>query len=425
MALFLLYLILMLKAYKYRIYPSEEQLPLLHKHFGCSRLVYNLALEARENAYRTGGISWGYNDLCKQIIGLKKDHAFFKEVNAQSLQQSLKNLDTAFKNFFKGKAAHPKFKSKSRIQSFRCPQTVKLDAKNQLLKIPKFQEGITIVLHRKFKGQIKQATITKTPSGKYVASILVENHKPLPEKRALHKRTAIGIDLGISSLAILSDGTKVSNPKFLNQSLKRIKWLRNELRRKEKGSNRRERCRLKLAREYEKLTNRRKDLLHKLSDAITKQYDTICMEDLNLKGMSARCKPKQDENGKYLHNGQKAKSGLNKNLRDSGLGMLVAFIKYKAEWRGKNFVQIGRFDASTKKCHKCGHINHDLTLEDREWLCDGCGTLHDRDINAALVILQKGLRRLEQPCQDAEAVHWDTDEASKVLNNMGVPCALS
>lgn len=415
-------LLVVLKAYKYRLCPTKAQKLLLEKHFGCIRLIYNIALETKQYTYISQGASLLYGDLTKQLTELKAENAFFKEVNSQSLQQALRNLDAAYKNFFKYGSGFPKFKSKYSKQSFGCPQHSRIDFSKGLLYLVKFKEGIPIILHRKFKGDIKTVTITKTPSGKYFASVLVDNHKDVPQKKAIKSNTAIGIDLGITSYLTLSDGAKFENPKYLKASLDKLKYLQRSFSRKQKGSNRREKARLKVARQHEKISNQRNDFLHKVSDAITKQYDTVCIEDLNVKGMSSRCKPKQDEDEKYLPNGQSAKRGLNRSIHDAAWSNFVRMLEYKSEWRGKNLLKIGKFEPSTKKCNNCGDVNQSLTLKDREWVCANCGVLHDRDENAAVNIKLIALKdwRTERACQDAEASGYRAVEASKIQDDVSV-----
>lgn len=358
----MLYICPMLKAYKYRLYPDDSQTELLNKHFGCVRLIYNLALETKTAAYSVHRVSISRYDLQTQMVDLKKEYVWLKEVNSQSLQVALLNLDIAYNNFFKGKAGFPTFKSKSNKQSFCCPQSVSVEKKR--LYIPKFKDGIPIILHRPLKGIIRSATVSKTPTGKYFVSILTENKKEIPTKKPIDINKSVGIDLGIKMFAVLSDGTQYENPKHLRNSLQRLKVLQRRVSRKVKGSNNRRKAVKRLATIYERVTNQRKDFLHKASNAITKQFDTICIEDLAVKNMVKN------------HN-------LALSISDAGWGMFDTFLKYKSEWNGDNLLEIDRFDPSSKMHNKCGHINHDLKLSDRQWLCAKCGETVDRDRNAA------------------------------------------
>ena len=378
----------MLKAFKYRIYPTEAQAVLLNKHIGSSRFVYNLALETKQMAYAGNKTNLTCFDLIKQLPDLKKEIDWLKEINSQSLQQSIVNLDVAFTKFFKGEGGYPNFKKKISRQSFNVPQSVELV--NGKLSIPKFknEKGIEIVLHRPIKGDIRQATISKTPTGKYFASILAETNTAVAKKKAIKEKTTVGIDLGLKTFIVGSDNSKFKSPKYLRKAEGKLKYIQRKYSQK-KGK----RTKKKLSKLHEKVANQRKDFLHKTSCDIVKNHDSIAIEDLNIKGMSARCKPKQDENGTYLPNGQAAKSGLNKSIADAGWGMFVTMLEYKAEWYGKNILRIGRFEPSSKMCSCCGRINKELTLEDREWTCKGCGTVHDRDFNACINIKNFALKK--------------------------------
>ena len=354
---------------KYRINPSEEQKVLLEKHFGCSRLIYNLGLECKTMAWGGSKKNLTYFDISKQIPELKKEYIFLNEINAQSLQSALRNLDTAFKNFFRGNAKFPNFKSRKSKQSFQCPQNVCV-IKNKLY-LPKFKEGIKIILHRPIKGLVKTTTISRTSTNKYFVSFVIETKKDFPEKKI--PSNIVGLDLGIKSFIVTSDGEKFDNPKYLRKSLNKLKWLQKRFSKKIKGSNRRKTFRLRIAKQHERIANQRKDFLHKISDVITKQYDTICIENLQVTNMVKNHK-------------------LALSISDCGWGMFEQFLKYKAEWRGCNIIQIGRFEPSSKTCSTCGYINPQLELKDREWTCPNCNSVLDRDVNAAINILNFGSR---------------------------------
>ncbi len=359
----------MIKAYKFRIYPNKAQEVLLLKHFGACRWLYNLALETKMAAYSSGANLSRY-DLQVQLKDLKTECVWLKEINAQSLQSVLMHLDGAYSRFFKGQNKFPSFKKRIGHSSFQCPQAVSVEG--DLLYLPKFKTGIKIVVSREFVGELKTVTISKTPTNKYFASILVQDNKPLPKPKPIKEKTTIGIDLGIKTFAALSDGQQYDNPKYLKKSLKRLKMLQKRAAKKQKGSNNRKKANLKVAVLHEKVTNQRKDFIHKFSDAITKQYDTICVENLNIKGMVKN------------HN-------LAQSVNDVGWSAALDMLKYKAEWRGKTYQEIGRFDPSSKLHNKCGYLNKELTLADRQWICPKCGETVDRDINAALNIKQFGL----------------------------------
>lgn len=358
----------MLKAYKYRIYPTVEQAELINKHIGSCRFVYNLALETKQTAYAGHRVNLSCFDLIKQLPELKEECEWLSEINSQSLQQSITHLDNAFTRFFKGQGDFPNFKKKTARQSFNVPQNVIVDFENNKLIIPKFKKkGIDIVLHRKFRGESKQATISRTPTGKYFVSVLVETKSKEPIKKKITENKTIGIDLGIKSFLVTSNGLEIDNPKFLKKSLSKLKFVQRKFS-KHKGK----RTKHKLAIIHEKVSNQRKDFLNKLSTQLINNHDSIAIEDLNISGMVKNHK-------------------LAQSINDVGWGMFVTMLQYKAEWSGKNILKIGRFDPSSKTCNHCGAINKELTLQDREWTC-GCGSILNRDINAAINIKNFALK---------------------------------
>lgn len=356
----------MLKAFKYRIYPSAEQKAQIHQHFGCSRWIYNYALNKKMTAFQTEKKSLSRFDIQADIPNLKRseDTAWLKEVNSQTLQASLENLDKAYTRFFKEKKGFPKFKSKhDSRQSFSVPQSGKVDFEKSKLHIPKFKQGIDIVLSRHFDGQVKTITISRTPTGKYFASILVETNEEIPTKKPIVENKAVGIDLGIKTFATLSDGVSIENPKNLKRSLRRLKQRQRALSRKKKGSNNRNKAKLKLATIHEKVTNQRLDFLHKTTTMIVQNYDVICLETLKASNMIKNHK-------------------LAQALSDVSIGKFNELLEYKAEWYGKNILRIGQFEPSSRLC-TCGTINKELKLSDRVWTCNSCNTTHVRDVLAS------------------------------------------
>jgi len=375
------------KTYRYAILPDEDQKTLLAKHFGCVRWVFNHFLNERKEQYLLGGKSDNYYKQAATLTQLKKgeETEWLKEVNSQTLQYSLRCLDTAYLNFFRAKAKFPRFKSRRDKNSFTIPQFVTVE--DCTLHIPKFKEGIKINLHRPLEGEIKHCTISKNTTGKYFVSILCEvEYEPFTKTG-----NECGIDLGLKHLVITSDGEKFKNNKYTKKYEKQLRLAQKHLAHKDKGSNRYENQRLKVALLHEKIANSRMDNLQKVSTELIKEYDLIALEDLNVKGMNAKCKPKQDETGRYLPNGQAAKSGLNRSISDASWGNFVRILTYKAEWNDKEIIRIGRFFPSSKLC-SCGWINQNLKLSDRIWTCSYCGTTHDRDILAANNILKEGKR---------------------------------
>src|SRR5690554_6594358 len=358
----------MFKAFKYRIYPTNSQKELIVKHIGSSRFVYNLALETKIAAYIGSKHNYSAFDLIKQLPELKKELPWLKEVNAQSLQQSVHNMDIAFKKFFKG-AGFPKFKSKHKgKQSFLIPQNVFV--KNNLLIVPKFKEGIKMSLHRPTQGIIKSATISVTPTGKYFVSILCDTKEEMLTKAPIEENTTIGIDLGIKDFAITSEGEVFENPKYLRKAQSKLKYVQRKYS-KHKGK----RTKKKLAKLHDDVANKRKDFLHKVYTQLIRENQTICLETLAVKNMVKN------------HN-------LAQAISDVSWSTFVSMLEYKADWYGKNILRIGCFAPSSKTCSNCGTINKELTLKDREWACGNCSAVLDRDVNAACNIKSFALKNI-------------------------------
>lgn len=376
----------MYKGYEYRIYPNKTQQKLLAKTFGCCRYVYNHFLKRRIEYHEQTGKYVNSFVLSKELTVLKNELLWLKEVDCQSLQQQLRQQDNAFERFFKAKKGFPKFKSKhTHRYSYRTILGVSLDVEKHKIKLPKVGK-VNLRLDRIPKGQIKSATIKQVPSGKYFVSLTVlEEDKFLP-KEQIQPETTIGIDLGLKNFAILSDGRKIKNPKYLKQNLKKLQILQKRLSRKEKGSSNRNKARIKVARQHERVTNLRKDFLHKLTYQLTheNQVGTICIEDLAVSNMIKNHK-------------------LARSISDVSWSNFRTLLEYKCELYGKNLLVIGRFEPSSKMC-SCGYINKDLTLADREWICPKCHTKHDRDILAAnnikkFALSKTGLAKPSEPLE--------------------------
>jgi putative transposase len=359
------------KSFKFRIYPNKEQEILLAKHFGACRFVFNHYLNKRKETYLEDKKSLNYYDNANDLTQFKKDenYIWLKEINSQSLQSTLRNLDTAYNKFFRKQTKFPRFKSKYDRQSFKIPQNVLIV--NNKLTIPKFKEGIKINLHREIEGDICFATISKSTTGNYYVSLTCEVQYQPYEK----SNSKVGIDTGIKELAILSDGTIYENIKTLKNNLKKLKFEQRQLSKKVKGSSSRNKQRKNLAIVHEKITNVRKDYLHKVSTEIVKNHDVICVEDLAVKNIMKNHK-------------------LAQAMSDVSLGSFYSMLEYKANWNDKTIIKIDRFFPSSKMCSNCGWINQDLTLNIREWTCTSCGEKHDRDFNAAKNILKQGLKIL-------------------------------
>lgn len=335
---------------------------------------------------------------------LKAEHEWLSEVNSQSLQSALRNLDTAYTNFFRNTKAvgFPRFKSRKDRQSFLCPQHCRVDFKKETITIPKAKD-IPAVLHRNFKGTVKTVTVSMTPSGKYFASVLVDTAIQVLPPIRVQVDTALGIDLGIKSLAVCSDGRTFDNPKNLQKSLGRLKLLQKRLSRKQKGSSNRNKARIRVARLQEYIANSRKDNLHKITHALThdSQVRTICMEDLNVKGMQRN------------HH-------LAQAVGDASFGMFLTLLEYKCSWYGVNLIKTGRFAPSSKTCGKCGHVYKGLKLSERSWTCPKCGTHHDRDFNAACTIKEFGLKALPTERGKVKPVDCPlVDDRPRVLKSNG------
>lgn len=366
----------MLKAYKYRIYPNNEQKIQLSKTFGCCRFVYNNTLVYRKEKYEKEKKSISKTD-CNNYCNreLKKEYEWLKEVDKFALTNAIYNMDSAYQKFFKEKAGYPKFKSKHhKYKSYTTNFTnnnITVDFENNKIKLPKLKK-VKVKLHRSFDGQIKSATISEVPSGKYYVSILVEtNHKELS-----HTNCNIGLDLGIADLCITSDGKKYKNPKIIRKYERILAKLQRQLSHKEKGSKNYNKARKKVALCYEKITNTRKDYLHKISYEIISENQVIVSENLQIKNMV-----------KNHH--------LSKSISDVSWYELTRQLEYKAKWNNRVYIKIDKFYASSQLCFVCGHKNPEIkNLKIREWICPICGTKHDRDINAAKNILSEGLRQI-------------------------------
>lgn len=395
----------MLRAYKYRIYPTVDQKILFAKTFGCCRFVYNWALCLKINAYKEEKQTLSNVFLTNLMKSeLKREREWLSEVNSQSLQSALRNLDTAYTNFFRNTHAvgFPKFKSRKNNQSFHCPQHCSVDFTNNTISIPK-AKNIPAILHRPFNGTVKTVTVSMTPSGKYFASVLLDTSIQELPLQPVDTATSIGIDLGINQLAICSDGHTFKNPKNLKHSEMLLKRRQKQLSRKQKGSANRNKLRIKVSRIHERISNQRKDHLHKMTYALThdNQVRTICIEDLNVRGMVK-------------------KHHLANSISDASFGMFRTLLEYKCKWYGVNLIVIDRFAPSSKTCRKCGYVYKGLKLSERSWTCTECGAHHDRDYNAACNIKEFGLKALPMEHGKVKPVDCPlVDDRPRVLKSNG------
>ena len=367
------------KAYKFRIYPDKAQEELIQKTFGCTRYVYNHYLAMRKEKYESDKTTFNYYACSSDLTSHKKDKEWLREVDATALQSSLNDLDIAYQNFFRrvkggDKPGYPRFKSKrDNRKSFKSKVVgSNIRLLDEHIRLPKLG-NIKCRVSKQIEGRIISATVSQNPSGKYFVSVLCTavDIQPMDKTGAI-----VGVDLGLKELAITSDGQHFSNPKHFAKSQKKLAKLQRELSRKSKGSNNREKARIKVARLHEHVANQRLDNAHKMTTSLVRDYDLIAIETLVPKNM--------------VKNRRLAKA-----ISDASWGEIVRQLEYKCNWYGKELVNVDRFYPSSQTCNSCGFKNSNTkNLAVREWDCPKCGARHDRDVNAAKNILDEGLRIL-------------------------------
>ena len=359
------------KAYKYRFYPNDEQKRILAQTFGCCRYVYNWALRQRTDAYYQHGERLYYEGTAQRLVLLKKQEEtlWLNEVSSVPLQQALRHLDKAFRNFFEGRAEYPTFKKKRNQQSATYASNA-FTWNERTLTLAKMDTPLDITWHRPLPNGCKPSsvTITKDEADRYFVSILVEEDiKPLEVTPKM-----IGLDLGLKSMVITSDGHTYGNPKFFVKDAKKLGKAQRRHAKRKKGSKNRAKARLKVARIHKKIADRRRDYQHKLSTQTIRENQIVCVESLQVKHMVKN-------------------HSLAKAISDVGWSEFVRQLEYKAAWYGRTVVKIDKWYPSSKRCFDCGHILDALPLDVRSWACPECGGIHDRDINAAKNILAAGL----------------------------------
>lgn len=363
------------KAFRYRIYPNKKQQELIQKTFGCSRFVYNYFLGIRIKEYENNKKSVNYNDTSKMLTSLKKELEWLKEPDKDSLQKSLKDLDMAYQKFFKEHFGFPKFKSKKdRYKSYRTSCTNNnISFCDKHIKLPKL--GMIKIRDKQIpQGRILNATISQEPNGHYYCSLCCTEIE-LPQYQQTNKN--VGIDLGIADFAIFSDGTKIENPRFFEKSEDKLAKLQRELSRKTIGGSNWNKARIKVANLQKHISNQRQDFLHKLTTEIVKSFDTICIEDLDVKSMK-----------------ETDSKTRNKRVGDVSWSEFRRQLTYKSNWYGKQLSVVDRYYPSSQICHVCGERDGKKSEDIRKWICPYCHSELDRDVNASINILNEGLKIL-------------------------------
>lgn len=393
----------MLYAVRVRLYPNAAQRDFFARTFGCCRWVYNEALAFCQRQHEMGEKLPSGFDLANRLPQLKKEFPWLAEADSQALNYACRSLDQAYKNFFRrvknGETpGFPRFKSKHRCDaSYTATAAANIALEPRQLKLPK-AGWVRCRGTREWDGRIKRVTVRQKPTGKYYATVLIDNRRDLPMQPTMNLKP-LGIDVGCKTdgfthqFAALSTGEIVIAPAEYKRQMKRLRQAQRRLARKKKGSVNRMKQKRRIAKLHERIVAVRRDFLHKLTHRLTCENQALAVEDLNVQGMMTTPKPKPDpeKTDTFLPNGASRKRGLNRSLASVSLGEFFRQLEYKCAWRGVTLLKVSRWEPSSKRCSACGEINEHLTLADRRWQCPACGAKHHRDINAALNIAAKAV----------------------------------
>jgi putative transposase len=362
------------RVYRFRLEPSSEQEQRFRQFAGARRFIWNWALQQRREHYQQMGKTLPAKELSARLVALKDqpETAWLREMDSQLLQQALADVDRAFANFFARRARYPRFKSRKRDQArFRIPQRVRMVGRR--VQVPKIGR-VRLRLSQPVEGRTKSATFKQDTCGRWYVSLVAETQMPAVALPLPDPEKSVGLDLGLKDAVVPSDAPPIPPPRFYRRGARKLRRAQRVYSRRQKGSRNKAKARARVARLHQRVANQRADFVHKLSTKLIKTHQAVCIEDLCVRGL--------------------ARTKLAKSVADAAMGMMRRLLEYKGRWYGVHVVVVDRFYPSTQLCHVCGFKNEALTLADRTWQCPHCGTVHDRDLNAALNIRDEGLRIL-------------------------------